>query len=294
MTRWNEGSPAKYLPADLVLSQAEIGVIVADMDGNILFANEHVARLLRLAGEAAALAGQPLEAAGLIHDENQAEARTVPPGAVRHGRGRTRWPARRGDGTLVFVREFAVPLRGASGEIDGMVVLVSEAGRRDAQREPDRLRLLERIGERLAGSLELDATLRHVAQILVPQVRRPLLHRPVQRRQADQARGGARGRLGAAAGHLGAGRRGHQLPAGALHASRPCRGSRRSSFPTCRPTSTRRRAEESMSAADQAGVTSVLGVAAVRARRAARRDLAGAVAASPTARTRTTTCPTAT
>ena len=58
MTRWNEGSPAKYLPADLVLSQAEIGVIVADRDGNILFANEHVARLLRLAGEAAALAGQ--------------------------------------------------------------------------------------------------------------------------------------------------------------------------------------------------------------------------------------------
>jgi serine phosphatase RsbU (regulator of sigma subunit) len=49
------------------------------------------------------------------------------------------------------------------------VVMLIEAGRRDAQREQDRLRLLERIGERLAGSLELDATLRHVAQILVPQ-----------------------------------------------------------------------------------------------------------------------------
>ena len=60
--------------------------------------------------------------------------------------------ARRGDGTLVFLREFAVPLRGPSGDIDGMVVLVSEAGRRDAQREPDRLRLLERI-RRAAGGL---------------------------------------------------------------------------------------------------------------------------------------------
>ena len=49
-----------------------------------------------------------------------------------------------------------------------MVVLVSEAGRRDAQREPDRIRLLERIGARLAGSLEFDTTLRQVAQILVP------------------------------------------------------------------------------------------------------------------------------
>ena len=113
MTRWNEGSPAKYLPADLVLSQAEIGVIVADTDGNILFANEHVARLLRLAGEAAALAGRPLAAAGLIHDQSKADelSRQVLSGMS--------WEdtlaARRGDGTLVFVREFAVPLRGAFG-----------------------------------------------------------------------------------------------------------------------------------------------------------------------------------
>jgi serine phosphatase RsbU (regulator of sigma subunit) len=74
----------------------------------------------------------------------------------------------RGDGRLVFLRVLAVPSRDSSGDIDGMAIMVTEAGRR-AQREQDRLRLLERIGERLAGSLELDATLRHVAQILVPQ-----------------------------------------------------------------------------------------------------------------------------
>jgi serine phosphatase RsbU (regulator of sigma subunit) len=47
--------------------------------------------------------------------------------------------------------------------------MLSEASRRDAQREQDRLRLLEEIGERLSGSLELGATLRQVAQILLPQ-----------------------------------------------------------------------------------------------------------------------------
>jgi len=44
MARWSES------PAELVLSQAEIGVIVADRDGNVVFANEYIARLLRLEG----------------------------------------------------------------------------------------------------------------------------------------------------------------------------------------------------------------------------------------------------
>jgi serine phosphatase RsbU (regulator of sigma subunit) len=168
MTRWNEGSPAQYLPAELVLSQAEIGIIVTDRGGNVVFANEHVARLLRLMGEARALVGKPLGALGLIPEEAPGKA-DEPLRQVLSG---MTWEdtiaGRRGDGTLVFVREIAVPLRDPGGDIDGMVVLVTEAGRRDAQREPDRLRLLEQIGERLAGSLELDATLRHVAQILVP------------------------------------------------------------------------------------------------------------------------------
>jgi hypothetical protein len=156
MTRWNEGSPARYLPAELVLSQAEIGIIVADRDGNVQFVNEHATRLLRLTGEASALAGRTLDAVGLIPDAEQGKGDELT------------LAARRGDGTHVFLREFAVPLRGPAGDIDGMVVLVSEAGRRDAQREPDRLRLLERVSERLAGSLEFDTTLRQVAQILVP------------------------------------------------------------------------------------------------------------------------------
>jgi serine phosphatase RsbU (regulator of sigma subunit) len=164
MTRWNEG-----LPADLVLSQAEIGVIVADRAGNVKYSNDHTARLLRLDASASSLIGRPLSGLGLLPDSEPGRADEITR-QVLHG---TAWDdtfaGHRADGSLLFVREIAVPLRGPGGAVDGIVLLITDAGgRRDAQREPDRLRLLERIGRRLAGSLELDATLRQVAQILVP------------------------------------------------------------------------------------------------------------------------------
>ena len=62
-----------------------------------------------------------------------------------------------------------MPLRHPSGAIDGIVIIAREASRRSSQRERDRIALLERIGERLAGSLELGMTLRQVAETLVPQ-----------------------------------------------------------------------------------------------------------------------------
>ncbi len=169
MTRSNEGVFDPYLPADLVLRQAEIGVIVADRQSNVLFVNEYVARLLRLPADASRLAGQPLHTLGFIPDGDLAKAADLSHQVLSGMSWEGTFTGTRTDGSLVFVKVLAVPLRHPSGDIDGMVVLVTEAGRRDAQREQDRLRLLERIGERLAGSLELDATLRHVAQILVPQ-----------------------------------------------------------------------------------------------------------------------------
>ena len=57
----------------------------------------------------------------------------------------------------------------ADGEITGIVIMAREATRRGGQRASDRIGLLERIGERLASSLELDVTLRQVAETLVPQ-----------------------------------------------------------------------------------------------------------------------------
>ena len=169
MTRWDEGVFDPYLPADLVLRQAEIGVIVADRQSNVLFVNEYVTGLLRLPADASKLAGQPLHTLGFIPDGDLQKAADLSRQVLSGISWEGTFTGTRADGSLVFVRVLAVPLRHPAGDIDGMVLLVNESGRRDSQREQDRLRVLERIGERLAGSLELDATLRQVTQILVPQ-----------------------------------------------------------------------------------------------------------------------------
>ena len=219
MTRWNEGVFDPYLPADLVLRQAEIGVIVADRQSNVLFVNEYVARLLRLPADASRLAGQPLHTLGFIPDGDLPKAADLSRQVLSGMSWEGTFTGTRTDGSLVFVKVLAVPLRHPSGDIDGMVVLVTEAGRRDAQREQDRLRLLERIGERLAGSLELDATLRHVAQILVPQFADhcfiDLFSGDKLVRRVQTHAGGWEPPPGTWAQR----RRAHQLPAGPFHAA---------------------------------------------------------------------------
>src|SRR3984957_1551511 len=163
MARWSE-SPA----ADFVLSRAEIGVIVADRDGIVTFSNEYLARMLHLAGPGASLVGERLGGLGLLPDSEPGRAAEIARQVLRGVAWEDTFAGHRADGSLLFIRELAVPLRSPSGEIDGIVMFITEAGRRATQREPDRLRVLERIGQRLAGSLELDVTLRQVAQILVP------------------------------------------------------------------------------------------------------------------------------
>src|SRR6516165_3119450 len=169
MTRWDEGVFDPSLPADLVLRQTEIGVIVADRQSNVLFVNEYVTGLLRLPADASKLAGQPLHTLGFIPDGDLPKAADLSRQVLSGISWEGTFTGTRADGSLVFVKVLAVPLRHPAGDIDGMVLLVNESGRRDSQREQDRLRVLERIGERLAGSLELDATLRQVTQVLVPQ-----------------------------------------------------------------------------------------------------------------------------
>src|SRR5215469_10782768 len=133
MTRCNEGAFDPYLPADLVLRQAEVGIVVTDRHGNVLFANEYIALLLRLPGDVASLAGQPMHTLGFIPDGDLPKAeelsRQVLSGVTWEGT----FTGTRGDASLVFLRVLAVPLRQPSGDIDGMVIIVTEAGRRDAQ-----------------------------------------------------------------------------------------------------------------------------------------------------------------
>jgi serine phosphatase RsbU (regulator of sigma subunit) len=168
-TSWDRAPFDAYLPADMLLGQADIGIVVADGLGNLLFLNEYAARLFRVAGDVSRLAGSPVLALGLFSGEDPRRmehlARQVLLGRSWEGT----FEAARGDGSRALMRALAVPLRRPGGDIDGMVILAREADKRDGRLEQDRIALLERVGERLAGSLEIDVTLKHVAEILVPQ-----------------------------------------------------------------------------------------------------------------------------
>jgi serine phosphatase RsbU (regulator of sigma subunit) len=169
VTGWGDAAFDAYLPADMVLGHADIAVVVTDRLSNLIYLNDFAARLFRIPGDAARLAGCPVESLGLFADGGVRRTEDMT-GQVLRGRS---WEgtveSTRGDGSRALVRILAVPLRHPGGDIDGMVLLAREASRRDGQSQQDRIALLERVGERLAGSLEIGTTLKHVAEILVPQ-----------------------------------------------------------------------------------------------------------------------------
>jgi PAS domain S-box-containing protein len=142
--------------------------VVTDRLNNLLYANAFAQALFGISADAQQLVGRPVLSLGFeVEDLGKAVelARQVLRGRAWEGT----FASRRGDGSRIFVRASAVPLRHPSGAIDGIVIFAREATRRGSQREHERMALLERIGERLAGSLELGMTLRHVADTLVPQ-----------------------------------------------------------------------------------------------------------------------------
>jgi serine phosphatase RsbU (regulator of sigma subunit) len=166
---WGDAAFGEYLPPDMVLSHADIAVVVTDRLGNILYVNEFAAGLFRVSGDVARLAGSPVESLGLFADDGAHRAEHLA-GQVLRGRSwEGTFESARGDGSRTLIRAFAVPLRQPGGDIDGVVVLAREVSRRAGQGQRDRIALLERVGERLAGSLEIGTTLKHVAEILVPQ-----------------------------------------------------------------------------------------------------------------------------
>ncbi|HEY2577951.1 MAG TPA: SpoIIE family protein phosphatase [Streptosporangiaceae bacterium] len=168
MTGWRDAAFPAYLPADTVLDQVETAVVVTDRLNNLLYANAFAQRLFGVSADAHQLVGRPVLSLGFeVEDLSKAVelARQVLRGRAWEGT----IASRRADGARIFVRASAVPLRHPSGAIDGIVIFAREATRRNSEREQERIGLLERIGERLSGSLELGVTLRHVADTLVPQ-----------------------------------------------------------------------------------------------------------------------------
>jgi serine phosphatase RsbU (regulator of sigma subunit) len=169
MTSWGEAAFDAHLPADMVLGQADIGVIVVDRLGNLLFLNEYAARLFRISGDVGRLAGQSVLSLGLFSGDDLHKMEDVAAQVLRGRPWEGAFETARGDGSRALMRVLAVPLRHPGGDIDGMLILGREASNRDGQLQQDRIALLERVGERLAGSLEIGTTLKHVAEMLVPQ-----------------------------------------------------------------------------------------------------------------------------
>src|SRR5260370_6337629 len=153
----------------MALGQADIAVVVTDRLSNLLYINDYAARLFRVSGDVARLAGCPVLSLGLFADDDVRKTEDLAGWVLRGRPWEGTVESMLGDGSRALIRAFAVPLRHPSGDIDGIVILAREASRRDGQGEQDRSALLERVGERLAGSLESSTTLKHVAQMLGPQ-----------------------------------------------------------------------------------------------------------------------------
>ena len=165
MKRWGEPPFDAHLPPETVLNQMEMAVIVCDRFSNVIYGNAFARQLFGFGGDE--VIGQSFLSLGIAEEDHEQAtelARHVLKGNVWEGT----FCNLRADGTTVYTRAHAVPLRHPSGAVDGIVLFAREALRSN-QREQERYGLLERIGERLAGSLELETTLRRVADTLVPQ-----------------------------------------------------------------------------------------------------------------------------
>ncbi|MGA8457281.1 MAG: SpoIIE family protein phosphatase, partial [Streptosporangiaceae bacterium] len=169
MTVRAAGGDVRTLPslAD-ILDQQPNAVVAADRDGNLVYANAYATALYGLPDHPSHLVGRSLAVLGF--EEGDAPRLTDLVKQVVHGRP---WEGtlavKRADGSRLLIRARAGPLYDPAGEVYGLTMIAREATMKGSRRERDRLRLLERIGERLARSLELDVTLRHVAETLVPQ-----------------------------------------------------------------------------------------------------------------------------
>ncbi|MBO3747240.1 SpoIIE family protein phosphatase [Streptosporangiaceae bacterium NEAU-GS5] len=165
MKRWGDLSQdmADHLSAGSVLDQAEMAVVVTDRFSNVLYWNPFAERLFGRPGQG----GDSALSLGIMEKDHPLAvdlAKHVLKGGVWEGT----FDVVRGDGTMIYVRAQAVPLRHPSGSVSGIVITAREAMRSN-EREKDRFGLLERIGERLAGSLYVEETLNRVAEMLVPQ-----------------------------------------------------------------------------------------------------------------------------
>jgi PAS domain S-box-containing protein len=155
------------LSTEEILGHVETGVIAVDRDGFVRYANRFAAELLGFS-DPAELTEVPFRGLG-FDDEDISKVNNLEYQACR-GRG---WEGtvaiRRKDGSNFFVRMQAAPLRGPKGELAGSLIVAKQAVQVGTKGSSGRAGLLDRIGQRLGDSLELNETLSRVANTLVPQ-----------------------------------------------------------------------------------------------------------------------------
>src|ERR1700735_4166728 len=153
MTVRAAGGDVRTLPSlKDILDQQPNAVVAADRDGNLLYANAYAAALFGLPSDPSHLVGRSLIALGF--EEGDAPRLTERVKQVSHGRP---WEGtlavQQAEGSRMLIRARAAALYDPAGEIYGISMVAREATMSSSRRERDRLRLLDRIGDRLARSL---------------------------------------------------------------------------------------------------------------------------------------------
>lgn len=166
MTRWGEPfRESDALATSAVVDQAQIAIVVADRHSLLRYWNPFARELFGF-DDGQDYVGLSLLDIG-IHESDREHASQLARRVLRGEPWEGTFAVLKGDSTWIHVRAQAAPMREDDGEINGIVLIAREAlcgGRVEEQ-----YGLLERIGSRLAGSLEFDSTVKGVAGILVPQ-----------------------------------------------------------------------------------------------------------------------------
>src|SRR6266571_5122369 len=157
----------RMLTTEQILRQVETAVIVVDHDGCLRYANPFAAELFGFP-DPRHLTDVPFRRLG-FHEEDVSKVENLEYQACRGRDWEGTLAIRRPDGSNFFVRMTASPMRDPAGEVTGTVIMARQAVQVGTERSAGRTGLLDRIGERLGSSLELDDTLQRVAETLVPQ-----------------------------------------------------------------------------------------------------------------------------
>ncbi len=166
MTRWGEPfRESDALATAEVVDQAEIAIVVIDRFSLLRYWNPYARELFGFMGGRDHVGLSLLDIG--IHESDREHASQLARRVLRGEPWEGTFAVLKGDSTWIHVRAQAVPMRDDSGEIDGIALIAREALR--SGRVEEQYGLLERIGSRLAGSLEFDSTVKGVAGILVPQ-----------------------------------------------------------------------------------------------------------------------------